>query len=774
MVRTADRDVRRVVDHVDVVLFWAATAGLLGGGATRLLGQPAIAEVVWTAGAVLGLAASGGWLVGAIRRHQPTVDVIAALALGGALAIGEPLAGALITVMLASGRMLDARAQRRARRDLSALVQRIPQRARRRVGDVIDEVPVDDVAVGDRLLVARGEIVPVDGRLLVGATLDESALTGEPLPVERYAGDDVRSGVTNAGSPIDMIAGAPAAGSTYAGVVRLVQQAQASSAPLVRTADRFAVFFVPLTLALAGAAWALAGDPVRAVAVLVVATPCPLLLAAPIALVSGLSSTARHGVVVKGGAALEALARPGVVLFDKTGTLTQGRPTLTEVLAAGADPAPDELLRLAACLEQVSPHVLAGPIVSAASRRGLHLQPPADVQEVHGRGLRGRVGSRTVAVGALAWLEGAGAGGWARAVRRRAALEGASTVFVAVDDVLAGAILLSDPLRPDAPRMVRALRTAGVGRVVLVTGDRADVAQAVGRVVGVDSVHAELDPAGKVEVIRREGSRSVSVMVGDGLNDAPALAAAGIGVALGARGATASSEAADVVLTVDRVDALADAILIARRSTAIARQAVGIGMGLSVAAMAAAAAGALPPVTGAALQEMIDVVAILVALRAVRPGPLHTPAMPPADVATVHRLWLEHQSVQSLVDRLRTVADALTDEQVDLADVRLLTDRLELELVAHESADEDQLVPIAARALGGTETTAALSRTHAEIVEQVGRLRRLLDEVDRDGAAPQDVVDLRRMLYGLYAVLRLHNAQEDEQIFSLVPTLARQ
>ena len=326
---------------------------------------------LWLLGTGLGLVFSILWTVEAIRRRQLSVDIIAVLALAGAIVVNEPFAGAMITVMLASGQLLEARAAARARRELSLLVERAPRTARRLGGGGVVEIPVDEVVVGDLLLVGTGQIVPVDGRLRVTAVLDESALTGEALPVERLAGEDVRSGVVNAGQPINLVATALAGESTYAGVVRLAEQAQASSAPFVRAADRFAIAFVPLTLILAGASWALSGEAVRAVAVLVVATPCPLLLAAPIAIMSGLSRAAQTGVIIKGGGALERLAGGHVLLFDKTGTLTQGHPVLADVVTAGERMDAGEVLRLAASLDQVSAHVLASAIVTGATRRGL-------------------------------------------------------------------------------------------------------------------------------------------------------------------------------------------------------------------------------------------------------------------------------------------------------------------------------------------------------------------------------------------------------------------
>jgi len=761
--------VTRLRESKEMLLFVSSALLLLAGGAALLLAAKTAADILWIAGTVLGLVFSGFWTIGAIRRRQPSVDVIAVLALAGALAVDEPFAGAMITVMLASGQLLEARASARARRELSLLVERAPRTARRRVDGGVIEVPVDEVVSGDRLLVGTGQIIPVDGRLLATAVMDESALTGEPLPVERVAGDAVRSGVVNVGKPIDLVATAVAAESTYAGVVRLVQQAQASSAPFVRAADRFAILFVPLTLVLAGASWGLSGDAVRAVAVLVVATPCPLLLAAPIAIMSGLSRAAHIGVVIKGGGALERLAGGRVMLFDKTGTLTQGHPVLADVVTAGDEMNADEVLRLAASLDQVSAHVLASAIVAGGIQRGLVLEMPEDVQEVHGYGLEGTVGGHRVKLGKAAWIVGDAAPLWVRQVRRRADLDGSLTVFVAVDDEPAGVFLLDDAIRPDAPRMVRAMRGAGITRIVLVTGDRADIADMVGRIVGVDAVLADCDPADKLAAIERESANGPSIMVGDGINDAPALAAAGVGVALAARGATASSEAADVVLTVDRVDALADAILIARRSKGIALQAVLVGMGLSLGAMVIAAIGLLPPAAGAIVQEVIDVLAIGIALRAVLPGAVHTIAMAPADVATALRLRTEHDAVLPLIEKIRSTADALSTHDANLSPVCTLLDRLEGELLPHERADEELLVPLVDRALGGTDATAAMSRTHAEIEHQVSRLRRLLGGLDTETAQPEDIVELRRLLYGLYAVLRLHNAQEEEGAFSLVP-----
>ncbi len=581
--------------HVAAVLLAVTTSGLVAGGLLHLAGATGAGNAAWLAAGACGAAYALWAMADALRRGRIGVDVIALLAVAGAIAVRELLAAAVISVMLTSGRALDAWAAGRAHRDLHALLERAPRDARRYTGGTVETVPLDVIAPGDVLLVAPGDLVPVDGT--VGATaaiLDESALSGEPLPVERRPGEPVRSGVVNAGGPFDLLATAKAADSTYAGIIRLVSDAESSQAPFVRLADRYAVWFLFVTLAAAGAAWAAAGAA-RAVAVLVVATPCPLILAAPVALVSGLSVAARRGVVVKGGGVLERLARCTTLLLDKTGTLTSGHPSLAAIVPAGGMAAQD-VLRLAASLDQVSQHVLASAVVNAARQRSYGLVLPDQAEEVTGHGIRGIVAGHRVAVGNAAWAGPGGAAPWAKTARRRAQLDGALTVFVAVDGDPAGVLVLDDPVRPDAGRTIRALRKGGIQRIVMVTGDRADVADTVGTVIGVDEVLAERTPAEKLDAVRLESRRAPTIMVGDGINDAPALALADVGVAMGARGATASSEAADAVLTVDRIDRLGEVTALARRTRRIALQSVLAGMAMSLAAMGAAAAGLLPAV----------------------------------------------------------------------------------------------------------------------------------------------------------------------------------
>ncbi|HVD01470.1 MAG TPA: heavy metal translocating P-type ATPase [Candidatus Dormibacteraeota bacterium] len=603
------------------VVLGLAVAGISIGIVLWLLGARVAAEVAWAATTLLALVPLTWSIAKELRHGEFGVDVIALLAMAGSLLFGQDLAGAVIAVMLSGGDSLEHYAGRRARRELSALIARAPQVVHRHQGGELASPPLAEVRRGDLLLVKPGEVVPVDGVISEGsAVLDESALTGEARPVERHAGDQVHSGVVNAGVPFDMYATATADSSTYARIVRLVEESQKAKAPFVRMADRYALWFLPVTIILAALAGLVSGSPVRALAVLVVATPCPLILAAPVAIMAGISRAAGRGVIVKGGGALEALAQARTVVFDKTGTLTAGTPRLASIESFGKR-SEEEILELAASLDQVSPHIFAGPIVQAARERGISLRFPTEVAEVPGAGIHGRVGEIEVALGKASWLAGPNVvPPAALKLRERAEIEGMTAVFVAIGGKFVGAVTLQDPVRADAARVVRELRDLGVRRVVVLSGDRQEVAEGVGELVGADLVLAEHSPEDKVEAVHRESRQAPTAMIGDGINDAPALAAAQIGVAMGARGATAASEAADAVIVVDRLERVADAMAIARRATAIARQSVVAGMTLSIVAMGVAAIGFLPPVPGAVLQEAIDVAVILNALRALGGG----------------------------------------------------------------------------------------------------------------------------------------------------------
>jgi heavy metal translocating P-type ATPase len=750
----------------DLSRVWLGTSilGLATGGVLTWMGRPDAANVAWAVTTAVALVSLLRDVVIGLLRRQPGVDVIALLAMGGSLALEEYLAGAVIALMLASGEALEAFADRRAHRELSALLDRAPRTVSRYEGNDLVERPVGEVGRGDRLLVKPGAVIPVDGIASNHAVLDESTLTGESRPVERVAGDPIRSGAVNVGGAFDLLATTNAEGSTYAGIVRLVREAERQKAPFVRLADRYAAIFVPITLVVAGVAW-VAGDATRALSVLVVATPCPLLLAVPISIVSGISRAAHRGIIVKGGGVLETLARAKVLVLDKTGTLTSGVPEVSDIetfpIVDGFDL--DGVLRLAASLDQVSPHVLAAALVRAARARGLDLSFPTDVRERHGSGIEGTVDGHRVAIGKASYVsEGVPMPPRAREVRRRSMLDGSSCVFVAIDGTVAGALIIDDPIRPDAPRVIRSLRRAGIERVIMVTGDHPDVAESVGAALGVDRIMSERDPSEKVEALEAEREAGVVVMVGDGLNDAPALAAADVGVAMGARGATASSEAADAVLVADRLDGLVDAIAIARRSRAIAIQSVVMGMGLAFAFMIGGAFGLFRPAVGALIQELIDVAAILNALRALSGGGRPAAGRETTDVA--ERFRAEHREFAPELARVRSVADRLGelapgDVRRELEAVRrFVVERLP----QHEEEEEAAVYPVVARLLGGEDPMSSMARAHLEISHLARVFRQLLDDLPDDGPTPDDLVDLRRVLYGLYAILRLHFAQEDE------------
>lgn len=608
--------------------------GLVLGLALHLADLPDLATGVWLIGVLPVLAALVVEIVRSLLRGDVGLDIVAALSMSAALIFGETLAGAVVAVMYSGGTFLESFAEGRARREMRDLLSRVPRMATRYRDGSLQEVALDQIAAGDLLLIRQGDVVPVDGRIASArAYLDSSALTGESLPQHLSRGAEVMSGSTNAGEAFDLEASRDAQSSTYAGIVRLVETAQRSKAPMSRLADRWSLGFLLVTLVIAGAAWGLTGDPIRAVAVLVVATPCPLILAVPVALVAGLSRAAHFGVLVKGAAPLEAMARIRSLILDKTGTLTDGRPQIVAIQSLNGL-TEDEILRLAASLDQASKHPVAQALVAAAKARDLLLALPEEVTERPGEGVTGQIDGRRIAVGGGRFVTDQAQDPRDSAMGRA---EGALSVAVAVEGHLAGQLVMSDPLRAGAAAMLQALRRQGIARILLATGDRADVARRVTAGLGLDAIHADLTPEGKVRLVMAEHGSGPVMMVGDGVNDAPALAVADVGVAMGARGAAASAEAADVVLLVDRVDRIATGIGIARQARSIAMQSVVVGIGLSVLGMCAAALGYLTPVQGALLQEAIDVAVILNALRAlrIRPPDTDVPPAPPGQATII-------------------------------------------------------------------------------------------------------------------------------------------
>ena len=737
------------------------------GGVAHLAGEPGWSHQLFLAATLVGILASAATIISGLIKKSFGVDVIALLALIGTVLVHEYLAGAVVTLMLLGGRSLEDYATGHAKRELKLLVERAPISAHVERPGGLFTIPLQEVIPGERIMVASGEVVPLDGELLdERAVLDESALTGEPMPVEHVKQDRLRSGVINVSNPFMMVATSDAQSSTYARIVRLVQEAEAESAPFVRMADRYALWFLLATLMVSGLAWGLSHEFARAVAVLVVATPCPLILAAPVAIVSGLSRSARAGVVIKGGAELEKLARSQVLLLDKTGTLTRGNPRVTQVVASPGIDA-DTVLGLAASLDQRSQHPLAAALVAAARERGLALDEPANVTEIAGQGISGVVRGTPVRLGKSgfagvshdeAWLEGA---------LRHAAFEGSMTIFAAIGDK-GGLVLLADPVRPDASRTLRGFRAQGISRIVMLTGDRRPVAEAVGTALGIDDVYSDCTPEDKVEAAKAEARFGPTVMVGDGINDAPALAVADVGIAVASRGQSASSEAAGVVLTVDRIDPLVTSLGIAHRSFRIAAQSALAGVGLSLAAMLIAATGNLTPTWGAIAQEGIDLAVILNALRVLR-VPTSKLSFSAETVALATKLEAEHLQLRSGVDDILALAGGLDSMSPAerLKGIRGCREFLQQRVVPHERTENDVLYPALDQALGVQGATSVMAREHAEIFSLTRRLEMVEADLAEGAVGTGDVSEARQVLYSLHAILRLHFEQEEESYFSL-------
>lgn len=569
-------------------------------------------RVWWVGLAITGVPLVWRTLQGVLRGVW-AADVVAALAIVAALALGQPFAGLVVVLMQTGGEALERWAEGRASAAVRDLEAQAPRTAHRRDGSSVMDVTVDVLVPGDALLLRPGELVPCDAVVTSGRSdVDVSRLTGEPVPVTAVPGVPLPQGAVNGLAPLELRATAPAAASQYAKIVELVRSAQASKAPIQRMADRVAVWFTPLTLLVCAVAWAASGDPGRALAVLVVATPCPLILAVPVAIIGGVNRAARRQIIVRHGGALERLASVTVVAFDKTGTLTVGRPRVASVeTAAGTTRA--DVLRLAGAVEMGSSHLLARTLVEAAHADVGPLPAAQDVRETPGDGVEGRVGDQRVLVGSPAFLVSRGVALPPEATAETTGLR----AVVAVNEQWVATVRWADEVRTGVPQVMQRLAALGAKRTLLLSGDRQANASHVAAGVGIAEALGDLSPSDKVREVKRlvaQGERVL--MVGDGTNDAPALAAATVGIALASGGVSVTAETADAVMLVDDVSRVADAVAIGQRTMRVARQSVAWGLGLSGTAMVVAAAGWLPPAGGALVQEAIDVAVILNALRA--------------------------------------------------------------------------------------------------------------------------------------------------------------
>ena len=568
---------------------------------------PLLAQIIVTiAGALVALTMFIG-MIKTLRSGKYGVDLLAILAVVATLSVSEYWAAMVILVMLTGGDALEDYAAKKANTELKALLDNSPRRAHVVSPTGTTDVAVDDVKVGQHVVVKPGELVPVDGVVITGhSDFDESSLTGEARPVAKTVGSPVMSGALNGDEAVTIKVTKLAKDSQYQQLVKLVKEAESTPAHFVRLADRYAIPFTIAAVAISLVAWGISQDPRRFAEVLVVASPCPLILAAPVAMVSGMSRASRNGVVVKTGSVLEKLAGAKTGAFDKTGTITNGHLTVARVLPA-AEVTTERLLHLAASAEQDSSHILARSLIKYTSAKQISLAPVANLSEVTGRGITATIEDHQVKVGKLSFV----------APQSAQASLTTTAIYVSVDGQYYGAISFTDHVRPEAAATVARLKHLGVTNLMMLTGDQRAIAQQVAKKVGITAVKADLLPEDKIAALKAvPDDRHPLFMVGDGVNDAPSLATADVGIAMGANGSTAASETADVVILKDDLAKVAKAVAISKDTLRIAKQAVLIGIAICTALMLIASLGVIPAFIGAMLQEVIDTVSILWALKA--------------------------------------------------------------------------------------------------------------------------------------------------------------
>lgn len=580
-----------------------------------ILGRSDLAQVGVVVVSVIAIIPSTRDMIKTLRSGQVGIDVIALAAIISSLLLGQYLAAAVIVIMLTGGEALEAFAKNRARHELDSLLKRKPTTAHLITSSGTEDVAVSKVRVGDAILLKPGDMIPVDGKIYKGFTsVDESAITGESLPENKKSGEAVLAGSINLDGVVEIHATHISKDSQYEQIIRLVSEASTKKSPLVRLADAYSLPFTVVTFVLAGLAWAISGDPVRALSVLVVATPCPLLIATPVAIVSGMSRAASRGVIIKSGGVLEQLSRLKAVAFDKTGTLTQGKPTVQDI--EPCEITKDELLKIVASVECLSTHSLAQVVVTAAKHRKMALYKVTHSSEVPGKGISAVIKGQKVLVGSFEFLKSNGVDTSKPVCVGHNGLQN-TALFAARDNHYIGTITFIDPLRTEAKATIKSLKEMGVDKFIMLTGDRRQVGEHIADQLGIEDVHSQLLPDQKVQLLLDEKrTHSPVAMVGDGINDAPVLAASDVGIALGAKGSTAASEAADAVIMQDDLGRLPELVAISKRSVTIAKQSIFTGIGLSSVLMVFALFGFIVPVVGALMQEAIDVVVILNALRA--------------------------------------------------------------------------------------------------------------------------------------------------------------
>ena len=600
-----------------------AFLGLVAGGILIVVFKNYdLAKLIWYATLIIGGIPVVAKTIMGIARGKLAADIIATLAIITAIVTDEAFAGIIIVLMQTGGEAIDDYGFRKASSSLEELISRSPRVARRKSGNIVEEVEISKVKIGDRLTVRPGDLLPVDGNVIEGiAEIDESAVTGEPMPVSKISGGQLLSGTVNIGSAFDMVATRIGSESQYSRIVESVRRAQSEKSSIQRIADKYAIWFTPLTIAISVSSYLMTRNVDILLAVLVVATPCPLILATPLAVISGINRVAKENIIVKSGSAMEQIGKARVAIFDKTGTLTLGIPTFTSVITFNGDE--EEMLKMAASIEQFSSHPVAVAIASEGKKRFGELFPVSDFVENPGRGVEGIVQGKRISLGSQAFIESIineQLSPHNCPVIQDPKRGGSLVSFIAIDGELKGAILFADKLREGVTSFIRELQYLGIRKTVMLTGDSLTNAEVIAREAGIEEFEANLLPDQKVDAVKKlTDEYESSIMVGDGINDAPALATSTIGVAMGAHGTGISSEAADVVLLVDDVTKVATAMKVSQWMLHIAKQSIFFGMGGSIIMMIVAGFGYIAPAEGAIFQEILDIVVILNALR-VRTG----------------------------------------------------------------------------------------------------------------------------------------------------------
>ncbi|MDN5627056.1 MAG: cadmium-translocating P-type ATPase [Weeksellaceae bacterium] len=572
-----------------------------------ILKEPYYAKILITVtGIIMSVILLKG-MIDVLRSGNFGVDILAISAIAATLAVGNYWAALIILIMITGGDSLEDYAQKKARKDLKSLLDNTPRIAHKKIGDDLTDISVDDIKIGDIIIVKPKETVPVDGILLSDEVLlDESSLTGESKPVNKTKGNSLWSGSVNGSEAITIQVSKLAKDSQYQQLVQLVHNSEKEPAHFVRMADRYALPFTIVAFLIAGISYMITKDPNRIAEVLVVASPCPLILAAPIALISGMSRSSRNGVVIKSGTVIEKLDKMRAIAFDKTGTLTKGDLAVDEIIPENLY-SKEELIDLVASVEQQSSHVLAVSVMKHIGSKNIPLA--TDLKEVEGKGIEGKVNDQWVKVGKLDFV-----------TDQQIQLKSEQTsLFVSVEGRYAGEITFSDEVRPEARQTIAQLMKMGIRKIMMISGDKQSISETIAKEIGISEVYAGCLPEDKLKILKSvsDDFRPI-VMVGDGVNDAPSLTVADVGIAMGAKGSSAASDSADVVILKDNLEKVSDTVMISRETMKIARQSVFIGIAVCTVLMLIAAFGLLPALLGAGLQEVVDVISITSALRALK------------------------------------------------------------------------------------------------------------------------------------------------------------